>query len=210
MKIKVKYIAILVVIAIVVLGYYFYYSNNSINPSQNETTKFEQYAQDLGLNVTQFKSCMDDRKYKDAIQNDISDGQSYGVEGTPTFFINGKILVGALPLSEFQTTIDVQIANATQNQIRTGTNPPRGSANASAVIVMFSDYECPYCKAAEPTVKQILQQNSGKVSVYFRDYPLPIHPFAEKAAEASRCAGEQGKYWEYHDLLFEKQSEWTS
>jgi protein-disulfide isomerase len=153
---------------------------------------------------------MDNRKYKDAIQNDISDSQSYGVEGTPTFFINGKKLVGALPLADFQSVIDVQIANESQNQIKTGTNAPQGSANASVVIVIFSDYQCPYCKLAEPTVKQILNQNAGKVSVYFRDYPLPIHLFAEKAAEASKCAGEQGKYWEYHDLLFDKQSEWTS
>jgi protein-disulfide isomerase len=153
---------------------------------------------------------MDNRKYKDAIQNDISDGQSYGVEGTPTFFINGKKLVGALPLADFQSVIEVQIANESQNQIRTGTNARRGSANASVVIVIFSDYQCPYCKLAEPTVKQILNQYVGKMSVYFRDYPLPIHLFAEKAAEASKCAGEQGKYWEYHDLLFDKQSEWVS
>lgn len=209
MKVKFKYFAILAVICIAVAGYYYYYSNNpTVNPSSG--TKFEQYAEDFGLNATQFQSCMDSGKYRNDIQNDINEGQSYGVQGTPTFFIDGKELVGALPFSDFQTAIEVQIANETQNQIKTGTNLPQGSANVSVVIVEFSDYQCPYCKRAEPTIKQVLQQYSGKIVFYFRDFPLPIHTFAEKAAEASRCAGEQGKYWEYHDLLYEKQDEWSA
>jgi len=209
MKIKLKHLVILVAVVIITLGYYLISSRSPTNNSSVET-KFEQYAQDLGLNVTQFKSCMDNKKYKDAIQNDIADAQSYSVQGTPTFFINGKKLVGALPLTDFQTAIEVQIANVSQNQIKTGSNPVQGATSAPVTIVIFSDYQCPYCQRAEATVKQILQQYSGKVNVYFRDYPLPLHTFAEKAAEASRCAGEQGKYWEYHDLLFEKQSEWSA
>jgi protein-disulfide isomerase len=210
MKIKPTYIAILVIICIAVAGYYFYYRSTPSGPQQNATTKFEQYAQTLGMNVTQFRSCMESGKYKSDIQNDIADGVTYGVQATPTFFINGKELEGALPIADFQTAIEVQIANGTQNQLKTGTNPPQGATNASAVIVMFSDYQCPYCKMAEPTVKQVVQQNQGKVVLYYRDFPLPIHLYAENAAEASRCAGEQGKYWEYHDMLFEKQDEWSS
>jgi protein-disulfide isomerase len=81
----------------------------------------------------------------------------------------------------------------------------RGAKDASVTIVEFSDYQCPYCKAVTPTVKQLLEKYPGKVKWVFRDYPIPkLHPTAPKAHEAARCAAEQGKFWEYHDLLFEK------
>ncbi len=79
----------------------------------------------------------------------------------------------------------------------------RGSATAPVIIVEFSDFQCPYCRQVQPTLKNLLAKYEGQVSVAYRDFPLRgIHPQAQLAAEASRCAGEQGKFWEYHDLLF--------
>ena len=79
----------------------------------------------------------------------------------------------------------------------------RGNPNAPVMIVEFSDFQCPYCHQVEPVVKDLLAKYGDKVSLAYRDLPLKqIHPQAEIAAEASRCAGEQGKYWEYHDQLF--------
>ena len=79
----------------------------------------------------------------------------------------------------------------------------RGNAKASVVIVEFSDYQCPYCHQVEPTVKSVLAKYGDKVSFSYRDFPLSaIHQNAMIAAEASRCAEEQGKFWEYHDQLF--------
>ena len=86
--------------------------------------------------------------------------------------------------------------------------PVRGVREAPVTIVEFSDYQCPFCKRSQSVTKQVLQQYSGKVKLAFRDFPLrSIHPLAQKAAEAARCAGDQGKYWEYHDLLFAKAPE---
>src|SRR5437867_4731375 len=83
----------------------------------------------------------------------------------------------------------------------------RGSPKASVVILEFSDFQCPYCQAVEPTLKKLLAKYEGRVSLAYRDLPLrEIHPQAELAAEASRCAAEQGKFWEYHDLLFQNQN----
>jgi protein-disulfide isomerase len=80
----------------------------------------------------------------------------------------------------------------------------RGSPKAAVVIVEFSDFQCPYCRAVQPTLRNLLAKYEGLVSLGYRDFPLrDIHPQAELAAEASRCAREQGKFWEYHDLLFE-------
>ena len=79
----------------------------------------------------------------------------------------------------------------------------RGNPKAPVTIVEFSDYQCPYCHQIEPTVKDLMAKYGDKVSLSYRDFPLSaIHPNAMIAAEASRCAEEQGKFWEYHDQLF--------
>jgi protein-disulfide isomerase len=81
--------------------------------------------------------------------------------------------------------------------------PVRGPAQAPVTIVEFSDFECPFCKRAHPTVTQLLEKYSGKVKLVYRDFPLEsIHPQARRSAEAARCANDQGKFWEYYDVLF--------
>lgn len=80
----------------------------------------------------------------------------------------------------------------------------RGSPKAALVIVEFSDFQCPYCRAVQPTLKSLLAKYEGVVSLGYRDLPLrDIHPQAQLAAEASRCAADQGRFWEYHDSLFD-------
>jgi len=90
-------------------------------------------------------------------------------------------------------------------RVEVGYDPARvrGNPKAPVMIVEFSDYECPYCHQAELTVKEVLAKYGDKVSLAYRDYPLTaIHSQAESAAEGSRCALEQGRFWEYHDQLF--------
>ena len=77
-----------------------------------------------------------------------------------------------------------------------------GSSNAPVRIVEFSDFECPYCRSAEKTIQAVVAKYGGKVSLAYRDFPLnSIHPGAQLAAEASRCAADQDKFWAYHDRL---------
>jgi protein-disulfide isomerase len=84
-----------------------------------------------------------------------------------------------------------------------------GRPDAPVVLVEFSDYQCPFCKRFSETTLALLKKEfveSGKVRYIFRDFPLDqIHPDARKAAEAARCAGDQAKYWEMHDVLFQNQ-----
>lgn len=80
--------------------------------------------------------------------------------------------------------------------------PTLGPAAAPVTIVEFSDFECPFCARARPTLKRIAEVYGDRVRIAFRDYPLPIHPRAPKAAEAAACATDQGKFWEMHDKLF--------
>jgi protein-disulfide isomerase len=81
--------------------------------------------------------------------------------------------------------------------------PVLGASNAPVVVVEYADYECPYCQQVAPTLQKLETEYKGKVAFAFKDTPLPMHPHAQKAAEAAHCAGVQGKYWEYHDLLFD-------
>lgn len=82
----------------------------------------------------------------------------------------------------------------------------RGNPKAKIIMVEFSDFHCPYCQQAYSTVKALLKKYDGKVMLAYRDLPLQevSSEFAD-SPEAARCAGEQGKFWEYHDLLFENQ-----
>jgi protein-disulfide isomerase len=84
------------------------------------------------------------------------------------------------------------------------TGPTQGPPDAPITLVEFSDYECPFCKASESIVKQVLARYPTQVKLVFKNFPLDTHPKARPAAEAALCAGEQGKFWEMHAKLFEK------
>ncbi|MBI5859875.1 MAG: thioredoxin domain-containing protein, partial [Nitrosarchaeum sp.] len=92
-------------------------------------------------------------------------------------------------------------------------DPIRGDQNAAITIVEFSDFQCPFCARFQiQTLPLILEQyvETGKVKFVYRDFPIQnSHPNAMSAAVASECAHEQGKYWEYHDTLFENQGVWN-
>lgn len=80
--------------------------------------------------------------------------------------------------------------------------PIRGAKDAPVTLIEFADFECPYCQQFEPTLMKLEKEFAGKLAFAYKDLPLPMHSHAQKAAEAAHCAMEQGKFWEYHDLLF--------
>ena len=94
-------------------------------------------------------------------------------------------------------------------KVAVGDNPTLGRKDAPLTIIEFSDYQCPFCRQFVETTLPALKKDyvdAGKLRYVFRDFPLDqIHPQARKAAEAARCANDQGRYWEMHDLLFQNQ-----
>ena len=97
-----------------------------------------------------------------------------------------------------------------RTEVATSGYPSRGPATARVTIVEFSDFECPFCGGLFPTLKNIERTYPQTVRIVYRQFPLTnIHPFAQKAAEASLCAGEQGHFWEMHDSMFGFQEDLT-
>jgi protein-disulfide isomerase len=189
----------------------------------------KKYAKELGLDTGKFNKCLDSGEKKTPVDKDTAYGVSLGVQGTPGFFINGQFLAGAFPFQFFKEIIDKQLSGTTspdctsystdlqkycsdpQNKafdptvktVDVKNMVSKGAKNGKIVIVEFSDFECPFCIRAFPTVEQVLKTYPNDVTLYYKQYPLTqIHPQAEKAAEASLCAADQGKFWEWHDKIF--------
>lgn len=100
-----------------------------------------------------------------------------------------------------KTTIAINL-DPPRFEVSDGGRPVRGSASAPIELIEFSDFQCPFCQRANPTVEQVLKTYGDRIKFVYRHYPLPNHPNARPAAEAAACAEAQGKFWEYHDRLF--------
>ncbi|HBQ50496.1 hypothetical protein A3B42_01365 [Candidatus Daviesbacteria bacterium RIFCSPLOWO2_01_FULL_38_10] len=168
----------------------------------------------LNLDQGKFDSCLDSGEKALLVKKDLDDGSTAGVNGTPAFFVNGRLLSGAQPFSAFKQVIDEEISGSaastiTRQTVAVGDLSVQGQTGAKVTIIEFSDYQCPFCERHfSQTEGQLKTEyiDTGKVKFYYRDYPLSqIHPGAQKAAEAARCAGDQNKYWQYHDLIFQNQ-----
>ncbi|RME81522.1 MAG: hypothetical protein D6775_13360 [Caldilineae bacterium] len=188
-------------------------------------------ARTLQLDGDAFDACYDSRAPMVLIREDFEEGRSFGARGTPTFFLNSRLVGGLLPTDQFLQLVDALVAQAETGSLPanvatvapsptpdTNFSPETvsvlGSPDAPVTMIEFSDYQCPFClRHFQQTMPQIKAQyiDTGKVRYIFKDFPIAsIHPQAPKAAEAAECAGEQGMYWPMHDRLFQgQQAEWN-
>ncbi len=123
------------------------------------------------------------------------------------------VVIGGVLLAIFgnpQPKEPGEVVNS-QNLVRSN-NYMTGNKDAKVTIVEFGDYQCPACATAHPIVKEVLNEykDNSNVNFVFRNYPLDtIHPNAHISSEAAEAAGSQGKYWQMHDILYERQTEWS-
>ncbi len=118
------------------------------------------------------------------------------------FTQNYAKVVGELKQREAQ---NAPLSATAQAKIAATGAPSFGPENAKVTVVEFSDFECPFCSRAANVVHEIRKKYGDRVRFVFRQFPLPMHPQAHLAAQASLAAAEQGKFWEFHDLLFQNQ-----
>jgi protein-disulfide isomerase len=100
-----------------------------------------------------------------------------------------------------KTSVAIML-EAPRQAVSSANSPSKGPKTAPIEMIEFSDFQCPFCLRADPTVQEVLKTYGDKIRFVYRHYPLPNHPAARPAAEAAACANEQGKFWPYHDLLF--------
>jgi protein-disulfide isomerase len=192
---------------------------------------FVQIAGDVGLDTGSFAACLDSGRHDEAIDDNFAEAQALGANGTPYFFIDGYPVPGAQPIELFEYAVDLASqdrlseAYAPQTEpepqpgaqepveVPLGDAPSIGDPQAPVVIVEYTDFQCPYClRHFQQTYPQIVENfvETGQVRYVFKDFPLTnIHPQAVLAAEAARCARDQEAYLEMHDLLFQRQQQWS-
>jgi len=182
-------------------------------------------AAQAGLDQGKFKECLQSGKFKDLIQQEITKGGQAGARGTPAFFVNDQFISGAQPYANFERAVE-SILNPGKVQPlppapRDGSGgarpqaqkvvqfddlegkPAIGPKDAPVTIVEFSDFHCPFCQRVQPTIDQLMKNYEGKIRRVWRHYPLPFHQGADRVHEASECAAEQDKFWEFHGNVFE-------
>ncbi|MFA6215927.1 MAG: DsbA family protein [Patescibacteria group bacterium] len=139
----------------------------------------------------------------------LASGQSAGKAKQPAANANVNANTNVAP-TPTPTPTPADTGDVTKLSPVSASDYIRGDKNAKVTLIVISDFQCPYCQRHEATLTQVMKDYSDKIRVVWRNFPLTtIHPYAQKAAEASECAGEQGKFWEYHDKLFENQSALT-
>lgn len=194
---------------------------------------FLSYAREVGLDTEAFRQCLADESVGAIIATHEQRGIEFGVNGTPTFFINNKKVVGAQPAAVFDEVIEAELResptslDAYSETIRTLAERGQfaiidrrpdvsdahieGNSEARVIIAEFSDFQCPFCKRWMERALPLLRQRLGNdVAIAYLHFPIEqIHPNAPYAALASVCAGKQGKFWPMHDLLFIRQDDWA-
>lgn len=188
-------------------------------PQEND---LKTMAQQIGLDLARFDECRQSKRYQSTILADVKEGEQKGVQGTPTIFVNNQAVNGAFPYDHFVSVIEGILTGkpvpAAAPPAAAPTPPPApaaivkfddleghpsvGPKNAPVTLVEFSDFFCPFCQKVTPTLEQLMKNYSGKIRRVWRHYPLAFHTGSDRAHEASECAHEQGKFWEYHDKLF--------
>jgi protein-disulfide isomerase len=174
----------------------------------------EQEAHRLGISVDQLRKQEIDSKVKDPSEDQLQVYYEGMDSKEPYEKMRGKILDHIVELRRAKVTaayieglrlkanIMVELAPPVASVEVANAADVEGPANAPIQLIEFADFQCPYCQKVNPDVNKLRQEYGNKLSIVYKDFPLPMHANAQKAAEAARCAGEQGRFWDYHNLLF--------
>jgi protein-disulfide isomerase len=219
-------------------------------PSLDQAS-LESAATKVGLDLVAFRRALEDERHLARVKRDQALVVGLGATGTPTFFVNGRKLVGAQPYDAFDKLVAEELA-AARKLVASGVpaakvyarimekaetapvrlppgaaaptpgrppagqaakvtvrpdDPARGPETAKVTIVLFSDFQCPFCARMEPTLKKLEAEWPGQLRVVWKHQPLPFHAHAIPAALAAEAARAQGKFWPMHDKLFANQKD---
>jgi protein-disulfide isomerase len=150
-------------------------------------------------------------QFKARIDDELKKAEELVKKGTPkakvydTLMKTAKAEVGGGAPAAPAAAAGGEAPTGPAKKVDVGNAPIRGPKNAPITVVLFSDFQCPFCSRVEPSIAELEKAYPGKVRVAWKNYPLPFHNNAKPAAEAALAANEQGKFWEMHDILFKNQ-----
>lgn len=162
-------------------------------------------AKTLGLDMGKFASDLDSDAVKAEIEAERAQGRVEGVDGTPTFYVDGTEMVGAIGVMQFEAAIDRSLRargiETAKAPVMADGGPTKGPEHAPVTVLWYSDVTSPLAAGASKLVDQVLEAYPGEVRVVFKNRPLEFHKDAELAHEALMAAAAQGKFWAMHKLL---------
>jgi protein-disulfide isomerase len=199
-----------------------------------DSATLEKYAGEIGVDAGKWKACMGENRYNAQILADQDMAGKVTARGTPNVFINGRKMTGAKPIDEFKAIIDEELKKAEAvvakgvapeklyaelikdgkvfepleaqvNEFKFEGTAVKGKTNAKIQVVLFSDFQCPFCSRVAPALEDLAKKYGDDVMIAFKNFPLDFHKEAKPAAVAALCANEQGKFWEFHNELFANQ-----
>lgn len=195
--------------------------------AQDAASQFRKQAVALGVDGAKYDACLTNPTTEARINRDLQDGTQLGVQGTPAFFINDWFISGAYPFDEFKKTIEKALAGQkpppTPTPLPAGVqffdldpsrpgftydgSPSQGDKTATIIVLSFEDFKSPesaqHVASVEPALKT-KYVDTKQARLVYKFFPTT----APRAAVAALCAGQQGKFWEFRSLLYQKQAEW--
>src|ERR1017187_9484164 len=185
----------------------FWEMHDTLFANQTKLTRADllEYAKALNLNLPAFQQALDRHTYLPIVERDLAESKGLGVTTTPTFFVNGRRLVGPQGYASLGAVIESLLAGIPKSQrvqeelvaagpaqaISLEHAPTKGSSAAPVSLVEFSDFECPFCAETAPVVHQLLAAYPTQVRLAFKHYPLPMYKESPLAHEAALAAGDQ-------------------
>ncbi|MBX7077766.1 MAG: thioredoxin domain-containing protein [Nannocystaceae bacterium] len=220
-------------------GKFWDFHDRLFSDRQIDLERLFDYARDAGMDTEALARDLDGLAWGPEVRRDMRQARRLGVNSTPTFFINGRVISGAQPIEEMSAIVDQELELAaawiadgvpkeqlyqhaiadgftavqfTQRRgldpdgvfvVPLGKSPSLGPATAPVTIVVFGDFECPFCARGNLVMNRLRQRYGDKLRIVYKHNPLPFHSHAFVAARAAAAADAQGKFWAFHDALYE-------
>ncbi|MET0650000.1 MAG: thioredoxin domain-containing protein [Pyrinomonadaceae bacterium] len=164
-----------------------------------------QLAAQLGLGAARFDRDLDSDRLRQVIADDRGAGQRLGVQGTPTFFVNGRRYTGARSFEQLQQIVKAEAARMAVLAEVGDQLLSRGPAEAPVTVEFFADLQSPVTRPAVAVLDEAVRKYPSKVRIQFRNFPLSFHPQAPLAHEAAMAAASQGRFWELLSFILDHQ-----
>ncbi|MDX2149371.1 MAG: thioredoxin domain-containing protein [Bryobacteraceae bacterium] len=163
------------------------------------------YAGSLKLDMTRFQQDLDSESTKKKVEADLAEGAARNVQGTPTFFVNGKLYSGAKTITELKALVQADVGRRVALAEIADTLLSKGPAGAPVTLEFFADLQSPVSRTAHYIIEELLAKYPDQVRVQFRNFPLAFHPQAAVVHDAAMTAAREGHFWRMANYIFDRQ-----